>query len=430
VSEARTNPAARFRPPPEPPAWSHQLSTVGVTGTNGKTTTTALVASALRRHHGPVPRVTTLGAYLDERRLELPETFDGFLAALRQGRDGGARYAAIELTSEALALGFAKAWPCRIGVFTNLTRDHLDAHGSAEHYLASKAQLFVHLPENGAAVLNGCDPAGDLLGEVAPAGVRLIRYGAPSRGPAAAELDLRAEATEVDWSGTRVSVEIAGRLAAELGMKETELSVRAIGSVYAENALAAFGAAVALGVPAEVARLGIAEAPRPPGRFELIADSPRVVVDYAHTPDALRRTLQAARSLCRGTLWVVFGAGGERDQAKRPQMGLAAGVADRVVITTDNSRGEEPADIAAAILEGIEPPATAEIVLDRGVAIRHAVAQAGPDDVVVIAGKGHETTQIVGEQRRGFDDREIVREVLGMWDEELVNREQGTGNGE
>jgi UDP-N-acetylmuramoyl-L-alanyl-D-glutamate--2,6-diaminopimelate ligase len=398
--------------PPEPPAWSRDLQTVGVTGTNGKTTTTALTASALGLHHGPVARVTTVGAFLDEHRLDLPESFDGFLAALQSGLDGGGRYAAIELTSEALALGFAKAWPCSVGVFTNLTRDHLDAHGSAEHYLASKAQLFVHLPADGAAVLNGCDPASELLAEVTPPGVRVIRYGVPSRGPATGALDLRGVAVHYDWTGTQVSVKIEGDLAAELGVDQIELRVRAIGAVQAENALAAFGAAAALGVPPEVACRGLLQAPRPPGRFEPIAEQPRVVVDYAHTPDALRRTLGAARDLCSGRLWVVFGAGGERDQAKRAPMGQAASVADRVVITSDNPRGEDPAEIAAAVRRGVEPPARVELELDRRTAIRGALASAGPEDLVVIAGKGHETTQRIGGEVRALDDREIVRQAL------------------
>ncbi|MEZ4302905.1 MAG: Mur ligase family protein, partial [Polyangiaceae bacterium] len=169
---------------PEAPGWAAGLATAGVTGTNGKTTTTAWLAAALRAGTGaPVVRVTTVGAFVDEEPLEVAATYDGFLAAMRTGLDRGGRAAAIELTSEALAAGFATGWPVRVGVFTNLTRDHLDAHGSAEHYLASKAQLFVHLPWGGAAVLNAHDPASALLSEVVPQGVRKLTYGAPGRGP-------------------------------------------------------------------------------------------------------------------------------------------------------------------------------------------------------------------------------------------------------
>src|SRR5207248_2839476 len=153
---------------PAPPAFANEIATVGVTGTNGKTTTTAWIAAALRRLGGPVLRATTVGHFLDDEPLEVEKSYDGFVAAMRTLFDRGGRRAAIELTSEALAAGFARAWPCRVGVFTNLTHDHLDAHGSPEHYLASKAQLFVSLPAGGTAVLNASDPTWALLREVVP----------------------------------------------------------------------------------------------------------------------------------------------------------------------------------------------------------------------------------------------------------------------
>ena len=158
---------------PAPPEWSGELTTVGVTGTNGKTSTTFYAAAALASLCSPVAQTTTLGSFLDREPFETSFDMKGFLATMRAGLNRGGRYAAIELTSEALGLGFAKAWPCQVGVFTNLTRDHVDAHGSAEHYLASKAQLFLHLPADGTAVLNGCDPASALLSEVIPEGVIL-----------------------------------------------------------------------------------------------------------------------------------------------------------------------------------------------------------------------------------------------------------------
>ena len=277
-------------------------------------------------------------------------------------------------------------------------RETLDSHKSAEHYLASKAQLFVHLPEGGAAVLNGCDPASALLEEIVPAGVRILRYGVTTRGSAIAPLDFGAREVALSWSGTRVVLD-EGR--AELPV----LHVRAIGDVFAENALAAFTAARALGIPPEHAAAAIAAAPVPSGRFEVVAEAPHVVVDYAHTPDALTRTLRAARSLCRGKLSVVFGAGGQRDRGKRPLMGEASSSADRIVLTSDNPRNEDPALICAEIQSGIRGAPLVDVELDREEAIRAAVIDASANDVVVIAGKGHEMEQMIGSTRRRFSDQ-------------------------
>jgi UDP-N-acetylmuramoyl-L-alanyl-D-glutamate--2,6-diaminopimelate ligase len=181
-------------------------------------------------------------------------------------------------------------------------------------------------------------------------------------------------------------------------------------SIFVENALAALASAVALGVPAEVARAAIAHAPAPPGRFEIVRDDPLVVVDYAHTPDALARTLATARSLAgSGRVIVVFGAGGRRDRDKRPAMGRAAGAANRVVLTSDNPRDEDPAQIAAAIASGLVGHPHVVLELDRAVAIANAIDGAGRDDVVVVAGKGHERTQLHGGVERPFDDAADAR---------------------
>lgn len=392
---------------PPPPPWSRALPTVGVTGTNGKTTTTAWIAAALRAGTGaPVVRATTVGVFVDDEPLDVPATYDGFLAAMRAGLDRGGRAAAIELTSEALAAGFAAAWPVRTGVFTNLTHDHLDAHGSPEHYLASKAQLFVHLPADGAAVLNGRDPVWSLLAEVLPRGARTIFYGAPGRGGGEgdAPLDLEALRVEPAWSGTELTLR-----APEGWSAPSTLRVRAVGEVYAENALAALAGAVAAGVPADVAAEAIAAAPPPPGRFEVVAERPYLVVDYAHSPDALERVVRTAKRIASGRVTVVFGAGGDRDRAKRAPMGRAARAADRVIVTTDNPRREDPAAIAAAIRAGLEGHAGAETILDRGEAIALAVRDAGPDDVVLVAGRGHEAEQIFADGPRPFSDVAVLR---------------------
>jgi UDP-N-acetylmuramoyl-L-alanyl-D-glutamate--2,6-diaminopimelate ligase len=395
---------------PAPPEWSRRLCTVGVTGTNGKTSTTRWTAACLARLARPVAQTTTLGSFLDDEPFEAPRDFGGFLATMRAALDRGGRFAAIELTSEALARGFARAWPCRIGVFTNLTHDHLDAHGSPEHYLASKAQLFVSLPPGGTAVLNAGDPASELIAEVMPAGVAIVRYSVPSRGEPARTPDLRAAAVEPSWEGTRIVLDARGALAGAPG----ELRIRAIGDLYAENALGALAAALAAGVPPGEAGRALAEAPVPRGRFEVVAHEggPRVVVDYAHTPDALARTLAIARALCGGSLVVVFGAGGDRDRDKRGPMGAAASRADRVVLTSDNPRSEDPAVIAAAIRAGIEAGVDVRVELDRRAAIRAAILDAQEGDVVLVAGKGHETEQLVAGRTLPFDDAAEARAAL------------------
>jgi UDP-N-acetylmuramoyl-L-alanyl-D-glutamate--2,6-diaminopimelate ligase len=395
-----------------PPDWSHRLFTVGVTGTNGKTSTTRWTAACLARVARPVAQTTTLGSFLDDAPFDAPHDFGGFLATMRAALDAGGRFAAVEMTSEALARGFARAWPARVGVFTNLTHDHLDAHGSPEHYLASKAQLFVALPPGGGvAVLNSADSSSELLAEVIPPGVRVVRYAVPSRGEVVGVPDLRAREVEPSWDGTRILLDARGELAAA----PRELRIRAIGDVYAENAIAALAASLVAGVPPAEAADALARAPVPRGRFEPIVAGergPRAVVDYAHTPDALGRTLAAARRLCRGSLSVVFGAGGDRDKDKRAPMGTAASTADRIYLTSDNPRSEDPERIAAQIREGIADGVPVAVVLDRREAIRRAIADAGEDDVVLVAGKGHETEQTIAGRTQPFDDAAEARAAL------------------
>lgn len=401
---------------PVPPAWSSRLFTVGVTGTNGKTTTTAWVAAALRylakaSDAGPVARATTVGFYLDDEELQIEKSYNGFLDAMSACVDRGGRYAAIELTSEALAHGFARAWPCKVGVFTNLTHDHLDAHGSPEHYLASKAQLFVSLPPGATAVLNAGDPVFELLSEVIPEGVKVLSYAVPSRGPVQGSPDLVATSVDVSWRGTKIVCAVRD---AASGLP-TEVQVRAIGDVYAENALAALLGAVAAGVDPAEACAALAEAPPPRGRFEVVHEKPYVVVDYAHSPDALARTVQIARKLAdgeKGKLFVVFGAGGKRDKAKRGPMGEAARPAAHVFLTTDNPRDEDPAVIAKAIAEGLKGHGSTVTELDRKKAIQRAIQAAGVNDVVLIAGKGHETEQLVGTETRHFSDVDVAKEAI------------------
>jgi UDP-N-acetylmuramoyl-L-alanyl-D-glutamate--2,6-diaminopimelate ligase len=393
-------------PFPLPPAWVNALTHVGVTGTNGKTSTTRFVAAALGSLARPVPSITTVGSFLDAEPIDAQRNYKGMLATLNEARRRGARYAALEVTSETLALGFAKRWPFKVGIFTNLTHDHLDAHGSAEHYFASKAQLFHCLPADGGyAILNACDDVAELLSDVTPQGVRRLAYGVPSRGKARMHLDASATDVAVSIDGTRSRI----ALGSALGGGEIELVTRAIGHIFIENALAALVAALALGASRAEAAAAIAEAEPPPGRFEVVARNPDIVVDYAHTPDALARTIDTARALTRGKVSVVFGAGGNRDRAKRPTMGAACTGADRVILTSDNPRSEDPRTIASAIAEAVPRHVHLSVELDRARAIRQAVCDAGSEDIVIIAGKGHETTQELGPQQLHFSDRDTAR---------------------
>ena len=397
---------------PPPPSWSRSLFSVGVTGTNGKTTTTTYLARALECLRSPVLRVTTVGSFLGQRILDVEPNYDGFIQSMQWALDAGATMAALECTSEALGAGFAKAWPISMGVFTNLSRDHFDAHGSAEHYLASKAQLFVFLPPGGTAILNAYDPASALLLDVLPAGVRVISYGLPSRssGPPVFIVDIAAERVDVGWDGTRVKFRPSAYLAGFGG----EMHLRAIGEVYAENALAALAAAIAAGVSVVDAVRAIETTPVVPGRFEVLGTGPRAVVDYGHSPDALERTLTTARSLCKGKLVVIFGAGGGRDRGKREGMGRAARIADEIVLTSDNPRHEDAADIAAEIRRGIGDHSAVTVILDREQAILKMLARADCNDVVVIAGRGPETQQIFASGMRRLVDAEVVRHALGL----------------
>jgi len=349
----------------------------------------------------PCAYTTTLGTYIGARRLDVPHSYGGMLDGMRACLAGGGRHVVLEITSETLARGFCQLWPCDVGVFTNLTHDHLDAHGSFEHYFASKAQLFHTLRSGAHAVINGNDEVASLLAEVLPSGVTRVSYGMSSRA-AELPLDVTGHTPTIDWDGTTFEVTWQGG-------ESLTLRVPTVGDVFAENALAALIAAVASGVEPATAAERLKSCPPIPGRFECVVDSPRVVVDYAHSPDALSRTLETARKLCRGSLAVVFGAGGGRDRLKRPLMGAAAELADRIVVTTDNPRRENPADIANEIVEGITARDKVRVVPDRRQAIECAIREAAEADVVVIAGKGHETGQIIGDKVLPFSDRDEAR---------------------
>lgn len=392
--------------------WAEDLCSVGITGTNGKTSTTTMLASMILAAGQRVYTATTLDYALDLKPLAVARSWGGFVEGAELARAAGARHAAIEITSQGLARGHAKRWRFDHGVFTNLSPDHLKSHGSWEHYLASKAQLFVHLSPGGTAVLSARDPCSALIDQVTPADVQRRWFGAPGRGPQVRAEDLSAAAVEVSAGGTDVTL-APGPLAEALG---GSLGLRYVGEVFAENALAAALAGLAIGLPAAAVVRGLREAPVVPGRFEVLARAPVVAVDYAHTPDALVHTCRAARRIAgAGRVIVVFGAGGETDPGKRAPMGEAVGAgADVAVVTTDNPRREDPRAIAADLRVGLARGAARVIEEpDRGRAIALALDLARPADVVVIAGKGHEEGQVIGEATLPFSDRAEVLRLCG-----------------
>jgi UDP-N-acetylmuramoyl-L-alanyl-D-glutamate--2,6-diaminopimelate ligase len=357
--------------------------------------------------------INTLGYHIDGVVLsDLPKSLAGVHEAFRRAHGLGIRDAAVEVTSKALAEGYAKRWRFDLAVFTNLSPDHLKTHGTWEHYLASKAQLFVHLGPGRTAVLNAGDVHATLIDRAMPSDLLRRWFHAPHRGPALCPPDLAARSIDVSASGTAVTLE-PSPLAEKLG---GALQLRMVGDVFAENAMAAALAADARGIEAHAIVTGLAACPSVAGRFEVLHPDPIVAVDYAHSPDALERTCDAARKLAAARVIVVFGAGGNSTPSKREPMGLAVGQrADVAWITNDNPRREDPATIAGALADGVRRGGRAEVhvELDRGKAIERAIAMARPGDVVVIAGKGHERGQIVGDVELPFSDADEVRRVLG-----------------
>lgn len=383
------------------------LQTAAVTGTNGKTTTVSMIDAIVAASGEVSARVCTLGSWVGDEAITADTATLEFLGAVERAVERGVRTIAVEVTSKALAAGLARRWRPHVSVFTNITRDHLDMHGSPEAYLASKAQLFMALPPGGVAVLNADDPASELIREVIRPGVIVRYFSVEDR-----RVDLAARAVEPSAHGTLVSL-APSPLADALG---GELRLGAVGAVHAKNALAAALATDALGYRGDAIRAGLEAFTGVAGRFEIVGRAPLVVVDYAHTPDGLDGTLRTARELVGegGRLICLFGCGGDRDRGKRPAMGkLADDLADIVVLTNDNPRTESPASIAVQIRTGVPAPAADWTEqLDRRAAIGHAVAIAGPADVVVIAGKGHESVQIVGDRELPFSDVEVARAAI------------------
>jgi UDP-N-acetylmuramoyl-L-alanyl-D-glutamate--2,6-diaminopimelate ligase len=390
-------------------APSQRITVAGITGTNGKTTCAWLLAQALQRCQRQCGYMGTLGVGLPPQISPMPHTTPDAVTVHRQLAAlaaAGAECVSMEVSSHALDQARVNGVRFHTAAFTNLTRDHLDYHGTMEHYGAAKARLFAW-PGLDSRIINFDDPFGAALAR-APSPARLIlttRAAGPL--PPAAQF---VRATRVQPESTGLTIEV------ESSWGAVELSVRLMGEFNVENALTVLAVLLAWNIPLRDAARALARVRAARGRMEMFGGrgrSPLAIVDYAHTPDALENALRAARLHCRGQLRLVFGCGGDRDAGKRPLMGrIAAELADDIVLTDDNPRGENPQRIVADIMTGIAAGAPLTIEHDRALAIRVALQRSAPDDVVLIAGKGHEDYQIVGAERRAFRDQSVVADEL------------------
>ncbi|MGQ0384927.1 MAG: UDP-N-acetylmuramoyl-L-alanyl-D-glutamate--2,6-diaminopimelate ligase [Gammaproteobacteria bacterium] len=390
-------------------APSSRLAVAGVTGTNGKTTCAWLLA-------GAVSRLAKRGAYLGTLGAGFPPAVAGGALTtpdvitlhrqLRALADAGATHVAMEVSSHALDQGRVDGVRMRVAGFCNLTHDHLDYHGTMERYEAAKQRLF-RLPGLEHAVINVGDAAGARIAAALAAGVALTAVAIGGARPQAARF---VHVTRAVPGAAGLELELAGQFG------ERRLRSRLVGGFNAENLAVTLGMLLTWDFGVDDAIAALAACTAPPGRMETwrLANGALAVVDYAHTPDALAKALTALRAHARGRLLVVFGCGGERDPGKRPLMGEAAErLADGIFVTDDNPRGEDPDRIVTMILTGMRAPGRARVLRDRAAAIAAALAEARPGDAVLVAGKGHEDTQVVGPERRPFSDREQVLKHAG-----------------
>ena len=397
---------------------SEHLTLVGITGTNGKTTTSYVLAAIFDAAGIRCGRIGTVGHRIGGREIETSRTTPEapeLQVMLRDMLAQGCGACVMEVSSHALVLRRADYLRFSAGVFTNLTRDHLDFHGDMDTYFGAKRRLFELLPETAVGVANVDDPRGS---EFAAATRRPVTYGIDvpadvTPGP----ISLSLEGLEFDVRTPRGSLRVRSRL---------------VGRPNAYNILAAVATATALDLPFTAIEQGVGDLDSVPGRFQVVSsahDDVRVVVDYAHTDDALKNLLETARPLASsGRVITVFGCGGDRDRTKRPLMGaVAARLSDMVVLTSDNPRSEEPGQIIDDIKRGIVlpadrvgprglgPKATPHVtIVDRKAAIERAIREAVPGDLVLVAGKGHEKYQVIGERTLPFDDVEVARAALSL----------------
>ena len=381
---------------------SEHLWMCGVTGTNGKTSCSQWIAAALGRHGVRAGVIGTLGRGFPGGLREAGNTTPDALelqATLRELRSGGARAVAMEVSSHGLVQGRVNGVRFSSALFTNLSHDHLDYHGTMQAYGEAKAQLFL-MDGLQSAVLNLDDPFGRDLARRLAGRVRTIGYS-----------QQRIERGVVDSS-----ISVNTELELESSFGKGRLVSRQVGRFNVSNILGVVGVLIAHGLQLRDALALVADLPDVPGRMEVVGERPLVVVDYAHTPDALEKVLATLRPVAAqraGQLVVVFGAGGDRDPAKRPVMGAAASRgADRVFITSDNPRSEAPEAIIDAVARGASGAPRLEV--DRRRAIESAVAGAAPEDVILIAGKGHEGYQEIRGERQPFSDQAVARAALAL----------------
>jgi UDP-N-acetylmuramoyl-L-alanyl-D-glutamate--2,6-diaminopimelate ligase len=388
---------------------SGEMRVIGITGTNGKTTTAYLVASIFEAAGiccGVLGTVAyRIGAEAREATRTTPEAPD-VQALLREMVDRRCGACAMEVSSHALSLRRVDGITFAAGVFTNLTRDHLDFHADMDDYFRAKRRLFELLPPKAPALVNLDDPRGPALVEAGglPMTYAIGRAADVMPGPLSFSLD----GLTFDVRTLRGPVHVRSKL---------------VGRPNVYNILAAVATAAALDLPLDAIERGLESLDGVPGRFQVVSgpsDEVTVVVDYAHTDDALRNLLETARPLTRGRLVTVFGCGGDRDRAKRPLMGAVAGrLSDVIVVTSDNPRSEDPKRIIEEIQLGITPDTRRDrsqpvlAIVDRAVAIAKAIELAQPGDLVLVAGKGHEKHQVIGDRVLPFDDVEVAREALG-----------------
>ena len=387
-----------------------RIRAIAVTGTNGKTTTVGMLRHLLDEPNAASASIGTIGVLIGSRGAPLEGgaglTTPGPIElqrVLRSLGDRGVRTVAMEVSSHSLEQRRIEGMRFETAVFTNLTRDHLDYHGTMELYFDAKARLVSHLSTNGVAVVNADDVAWTAL----PPAPHRLRFGSRGQGAEVWADDVRYAPRGSTWTLVVEPSAVTGRT-----VQRAPVTLPLIGDFNVVNALGAAAAAIATQVPVgEVARR-LTTLPQVPGRLEIVLEHPTVLRDYAHTPDALERALHAVRPFVQGRLTVVFGCGGDRDRGKRPVMGgIAERLADHVILTSDNPRTEDPESILDEIEGGMQK--RHERIEDRREAIARALSIASPDDVILLAGKGHETYQIRGTSRLPFDEREIVRELAG-----------------
>jgi UDP-N-acetylmuramoyl-L-alanyl-D-glutamate--2,6-diaminopimelate ligase len=384
-----------------------QLRLTGITGTNGKTTTAHVLRHLLDTPKRPAASIGTIGVVVGSEGQPMHDpglTTPGpveLQRLLRSLVDAGVHHVAMEVSSHALDQRRVDGLDFEAIVFTNLSRDHLDYHRSMDAYFRAKARLLEYLAPHGTVIVNLDDPAWRALTSER----RRVSFSAR-----VTNAEVNAQNLEFTPTGSRWTLVMAGeRLPVRLPL---------IGDFNVSNALGAAAAAFALGCPPATIAERLSTVPQVPGRLEVVNEGPTVLRDYAHTPDALERALQAVRPFVRGRLIVVFGAGGDRDRGKRPEMGaIAARLADYAIVTSDNPRTEDPEAILDDIEEGMssgggeEGGAHHERIEDRREAIARALAMADVNDVLLLAGKGHETYQVRGTQKLPFDEKRIVAEL-------------------